>query len=479
MLTGVTLVSLIFTFALPRLCEGRGKNTRNKPNIILIAVDALRPDHLSCYGYKRATSPNIDKLAKEGVMFTQAITAGGRTDESVASILSGTYAVIHQIKEWNMPINPSIKTLPQLLKQKGFRSALFTNHAAIDITDIKDDFDLTYIKGWEEINAHRLTIKAIDWIKKNKDKPFFMYLHYKGSHVPYRPPEPYKSRYLYDRYRIKKEIPISEDKDGKKRYDGSGKIPYVVAENNISDISYYIAQYDGAISYTDAQIAYLMDNLRQSGLLENTLIILTADHGEMLGEHNIYFSHQTCYENNIRVPLIIRYPELFSKKKIISCQVSLIDLAPMILEIAGIDIPHYIQGRSLLALFKNEKFNLHPYVYTSDRSFASIRNETWKLIRKPNLFYRLCDLLTINIRGKTWKLIREPRKLNFSYELYNLLKDPQEQYNLISKEKDKFKELKHVLETYKKEHAPFYKEKETEPLTDEQKEMLKSLGYLQ
>lgn len=448
-LTGIIAIGLIFTSVLLY-----SKNTSSKPNIILIAVDALRPDHLSCYGYKRDTSPNIDKLTKGGVMFTQAITAGGWTGESVTSILTGTYPVIHQIKEWNMPLNPSIKTLPQLLKQKGFKSALFTNHGTIDMVDIKDGFDLTYIKDWDEINAHRLTLKTIDWIKGNKDKPFFVYLHYQGSHAPYRPPEPYKSRYLYDRYRIRKEIAISKDEENE--YDGWGEIPYVVAENNISDISYYIAQYDGAISYTDAQIAYLMDNLRQSGLLENTLVILTADHGEMLGEHNIYFDHRDCYENHIRVPLIIRYPKLFPKKKIISCQVSLIDLAPMILEIARIDIPHYIQGRSLSALFKKEKFNLHPYVYTSDYPRISIRGETWKLIRKPN----------------------------FSYELYNLLNDPQEQHNLVSiislslsgKAPGKFKELKQILEIYEKEPA---KEKEIKPLTDKQKKRLKSLGYLQ
>lgn len=445
-LIGIIAIGLIFTSVLLH-----SRNTSSKPNIILIAVDALRPDHLSCYGYKRDTSPNIDKLAKEGVMFTQAITAGGWTGESAPSILTGTYPFIHQIKKWNMPLNPSIKTLPQLLKPKGFKSALFTNHGAIDMVDIKDGFDLVYVKGWPKINAHQLTLKTIDWIKENKDKPFFVYLHYHGSHAPYRPPEPYKSRYLYDRYRIKKEIAISIaiSKNKEHKHGGlEGKIPYGAAENNISDVSYYIAQYDGAISYTDAQIAYLMDNLRQSGLLENTLIILTADHGETLGEHNIYFKHKTCYENNIRVPLIIRYPELFPKKKVISCQVSLIDLAPMILEIARIDIPHYIQGRSLLALFKNEKFNLHPYVYTSNYPKTSIRGETWKLIRKPNV----------------------------SYGLYNLLNDPQEQYNLIYEEKDKFKELKQILEIYEKESA---KEKEIEPLTDEQKKRLKSLGYLQ
>jgi len=277
-LAGTIAVGCIFPFVYREFLS-------NKPNIILIVIDALRPDHLSCYGYERNTSPNIDKLAKEGVMFTQAITAGGWTAESVPSTLTGTYSFIHQVRYWNSPRNFTIRTLPQLLNSKSLNSALFTNHHPISMIDIKDGFDLIYIADHSETDDHQLTLKVINWLKENKDKPFFVYLHYKGPHVPYRPPEPYKSKYFYDRFNIKKEIPISKDKS----YSNweKGKIPHIVVESNISDVSYYTAQYDGAISYTDDQVGRLIDSLKKFDLLENTLIILIADQGEMLGEHDI------------------------------------------------------------------------------------------------------------------------------------------------------------------------------------------------
>ena len=422
----------------------------DKPNVILIVIDSLRPDHLSCYGYERDTSPNIDNLAKEATMFTQAIAAGGCTIESVASILTGTYSFIHYVKWWNMHRDFTIKTLTQYLSSIGFVSALFTDHSAISATDIKDNFNLIYIT--ERENALRLTLELTNWVKKNKDKPFFIYLHYHGVHAPYRPPEPYKSKYLYDRFRIRKEIPISNDKTNK--YRGKGNIPYIVAENNISDVSYYIAKFDGKISYIDYQVGRLIESLKRLGLLEDTLLILTADHGEMLGEHNIYFTHGNCYESNIRVPLIIRFPKLFPRREIISQQVSLIDIIPTILEIMEIDIPDYIQGKSLLTLFKKNKSDQHVYLYSSNfdpaSNTASIRSESWKLIRKSNTIY----------------------------ELYNLIDDLQEQHNLINKEQDKFEELKRILEIYEKGSSPF-KEKKNKLLTDKEKEILRSLGYLQ
>lgn len=416
-------------------------------NVLLITIDALRPDHLSCYGYKRNTSPNIDELAHQGVMFTQAITAGSWTVESLPSLITGTYPFIHDIGEWRAPRNPSIHTLPELLQAKGIKSALFSNHGPLrDTIDIKDGFDSIYTVE-REVNDHQLTVEVIKWLKENKDSAFFIYLHYEGLHVPYRPPEPYKSKYLDDKFRVKKEIPISNN--GSNPYRGEGKIPYIVAEDNISDIRYYIAQYDGAISYTDVQIGCLMDSLKRLGLLKHTLIILIADHGEMLGEHEIYFTHGPLYENNVRVPLIIRFPRLFPRGKVIPQLVSLIDVAPTILEIMEINIPLYIQGKSLLSLFKKDKFNLHPYVYISKEGESSIRSEDWKLIRRHDY-----------------------------YELYNYVKDPQEQYNLVNERKDKFKELKEVLEKYERESISF-KEKQIKPLTNEQKEFLRSLGYLQ
>ncbi len=419
---------------------------QSKPdiNIILITIDALRADHLGSYGYPRKTSPYIDKLANKEVMFTQAISAGVWTGESVPSILTGVYPSVHQMYDWNTSRKAFIKTLPQHLGIKGFTSALFSNLKVISMVDIMDGFDLTYITDQDETNSHELTLKTIDWIKKNEDRSFFVYLHYFGAHSPYRAPEPYRSKFLTDRLRIKKEIPIDRNNENEAE---KGKIPFIVVEHNIQDTGYYITQYDGAISYEDAQIGFLIDNLGQLGLLENTVVILTADHGEEFGEHEIYFAHKGCYEGNIRVPLIIKFPESFPKKKIITQQVSLIDITPTILEMAKLNIPDYVQGKSLLSLFKKDKLDLHPYVYTSRFPQKTIRSENWKLI----------------FNGST-------------YELYNIAKDSQEQYNLVNDEKEIFMEMKAVMEMYDRGSISS-EERRARHLTEKQKEILRSLGY--
>jgi arylsulfatase A-like enzyme len=421
------------------------KSDSRHVNAILVVIDALRPDHLGCYGYQRDTSPNIDRLAQEATRFTQAITAGGWTAEAVPSILTGTYPFVHGSRgDWKIPLNANIDTLPRLLGVRGIRSALLTNHLALRMVKIKDGFDFTYLL---DRGHRRLTIKAINWIRRNKDRPFFMYLHYEGAHAPYLSPAPYRDRFLQDGFRVRKDIPISKDKS--RPYASGGKIPCRVAEDNITDTGYYISLYDASISYVDAAIGYLMDSLRQLALWDDTLIILTADHGEMLGEHNIWFTHKSCYESNIKVPLIIKYPRIFPEGKVVSQQVSLIDLAPTILDILGIDIPAYMQGESLAGFFEDEKFKLRPYIYvTHERQIA--------------------------IRGKGWKLIRYPG----GYRMHNLIRDPQERQNLANKERDKFDELRQLLDKAETETA--YTEGHAgQPLDRWEKEVLRSLGYVQ
>ena len=441
---------LLFTLApiAPSFCS---EQASDKPNIIIIVLDALRPDHLSCYGYPRNTSPNIDKLAKEGTLFTQAISAAGWTAESVPSILTGTYPYTHQVRDWNLPLNPSIITIQSILRSKGYSTLLFSNHGGIRLLP-HEGFDT--VKHYPlNTNEHRLNKSIAEWLQENKEKNFFVYLHYHEPHVPYVAPEEYKNKFLKDKYRIKKERPISGNKSQWGRYAGKGKIPYIIAENGITDVSYYIALYDGAISYADTQVGHLIKKLQDLELLDNTLIFVTADHGEMLGDHGQYFNHGTCWESVIRVPLIIRFPKIFPQNKTISQLTSLIDIVPTILEIAGIDSPSYIEGKSLLSLLHNENHSLHSYVYSSAHKMASIRSLEWKLLWTHYRFFIL--------------------PFNF-YRLYDLIEDPQEEYNAARRNKVKFKEFIKILERYKTKDI-FDKKK----LSEEQKGILKSLGYAQ
>lgn len=424
------------------------------PNIVLISIDALRPDHLSCYGYKRNTSPNIDKLVKTGTKFTQAITAGGWTGESVPSILTGVYSFTHQIHKVNSLRNPLVKTLPWFLTQRGYYSVLWTNSFPLGYLDIKDGFSENFVNS--QYDDNQLTGEIINWLKKDRKNNFFFYIHYRGCHTPYRPAEPYKSMYLHDKFNGNSTfVPISGFESETGRFEGLSMIPRVLAENNITDPSYYISQYDGTISYMDAQIGQLVDNIKKCGLEGNTLIVLMSDHGEMLGEHNIYFKHFGVYEENIRVPLIISYPKLFPKGKVITAEVSLIDIVPTILELARLNKPLYLQGKSLTTFLKPFKTHNQRSLFICDRGRFAVRFQDWKLI---------CN----NINNGVQK-----------YELYNLRNDPSEQYNLVSEKPSKFRELDQLREDSEKNNIPSVPTKDGFALTEEDKEQLRSLGYAQ
>lgn len=436
---------------------------RRKPipiNVMIIVIDSLRPDHLGCYGYERNTSPNIDGLAKEGVRFNQSIAAGGWTFESVPSILTGTYPFTHQIRNFGNLRNPQIKTLAQELATRNYWCVLWSNLITLKHLDIKNGFQRLYVRdinrmSWPfYLSDYSLTSQAIDRLRRQyKDFPFFFYIHYRGCHVPYRLPVYYKYMYMHDKHRKKPEfVPISNLSGKDTKYDAMGKIPYALEENNITDPHYYISQYDGAISYTDAQVGRLIDSLKKLGIEKKTLIILTADHGEMLGEHNIYFNHYGSFEENIKVPLIIKLPTVFPKGRVISRQINLVDIAPTILEVIGLKKPYYMQGESLLAFFKPYRTYLAQYAFSSYMQKFSLRTEDWKTI--------------YNGETNLWTL-------------YDLKNDPKEQHNLAAERLDKLKQLKQELADLREYAAFLTPAKEGPALTEEDREALRSLGYAQ
>ncbi|MFC1504384.1 sulfatase [Spirochaetota bacterium] len=436
---GITLVCAVFF-----LSRSKG------PNIVLIIMDAVRPDHLSCYGYERKTSPYIDQLAEEGVRFTQAIAAAGWTGESVPSILTGTYPTMHSIHDWKQKRNPTVDTIASLLKKRSYRTYFFSNHHACKMLDITNGFDTVHVSGYRKETEEELNKKAIAQIKKNKKRKFFLYLHYFGAHMPYkRLPEPHRSKYIADemykrlKQKKEKEMEIVLAKVDKKRRRK-------MLRKKMKKFNDNIAYYDGQISYVDEQIKDLSEELKKLKLNDNTVFIISADHGEMLGEQTYYYRHLAVYEPCLRVPLIIRYPKLFPSGTVISNQVSLIDLVPTFLRIADIDIPHYIQGRDLLDTVNNAYGEKQMrYIYASSTYWSTVRSEEWKLIRVKEY-----------------------------YKMYNIKKDPEEQTNLFMKEGEKFNNLKKILTEYDNQGLSL-DTKDITPLDEHQKEILKSLGYMQ
>ncbi|MCX5692123.1 MAG: sulfatase [Candidatus Omnitrophica bacterium] len=454
-----------------------------QPNVILITIDSLRPDHLSCYGYKRNTSPNIDSLAKEGVIFTHAITQAPFTVSSVSSFITSSYPYMNlvNLEQKEVYLNTKVSTLPFISERNGYKTAVFTDHFIIGqpVGLNTDSANFTQIK---KNSPDRLTQLSLKWLRENKNRKFFLWIYYYGAHYDYKPSLPYSDIFFNDGlFKIHKNIPISTG-----IADGIfGVIPKNIAENNITDVNYYIARYDGKIRIIDDQIGLLLQEVKKIDLDKNTVIILIADHGESLGEHNLYFNHgYDLYDELIKVPLIIRYPNSMSKNKIIDCQVQLIDVMPTILDILNIKTKNiYMQGRSLMPYILGEKCYTQKYAFSEIAgSIFCIRSENYKLIYVDRESLTKIPLPQI------------PHLLNYysdEYYLYDLKNDHFETHNLIYNENILFENLKQELNKYinkakyqalenkKPVQKHYIKDKTIGYPNEETKEEMKSLGYAQ
>jgi len=392
--------------------------------VLLIDIDTLRADHLSCYGYKFNTSPNIDKLAREGILFSNAFAQGIPTTPAHTTIFTGLHSITHKIVSHGSDevLDSSIPLLPEILKDNDYRTAAVDN-----LFNIKPWFAKGYeyyinpkSKSTHSIKAEEITYEAIRWLKEHYKENFFLFLHYWDPHSPYLPPEIYKDIF----YRGKDPF----DPNNKSMDEAKRQIPYPFFKkwhydllDNPTDADYIIAQYDGEIRYADDSIGELLEYLRTLGIEEDTTIIITSDHGENMTEHNFFFDHQGLYEPTIHIPLIMKLGDRFTDRRI-EALVQHIDIMPTILDILNIKKNIRLEGKSLLPLIKGECNELYTEVVSTEctwRASIAIRTGEWKLIK------------TID-QG----LYEKPPE-----ELFNLKYDPREENNLYDKEKDIVDEL--------------------------------------
>ncbi|MGH9644508.1 MAG: sulfatase-like hydrolase/transferase, partial [Terriglobales bacterium] len=297
------------------------------PNIVLITVDTTRADRMGFLGSKRGLTPNLDALAKDGAVFTRAYSQAPLTPASHASILTGTFPQYHQVLVFLIPLAKDLPYMPEILKQHGYSTAAFVGSLALDpemsVPGFERGFD-KYGAGytWKEFTPetryetteHRAGVvvkDALDWVGKHHSGPFFLWVHLYDPHMPYEPPEPYKTRYK--------------------------KQPY-----------------DGEIAYADSQLGKLFRTLKASGLYDNTLIAMTADHGESLGAHGENEHGIFVYDETIHVPLVIKMPHKSDAGKRIDNRVELVDIMPTVLQSVDIPVPEKVQGQSLLGFMTPE-----------------------------------------------------------------------------------------------------------------------------
>jgi arylsulfatase A-like enzyme len=356
----------------------------NRLNVLLITIDTLRPDHLGTYGYRRATSPHIDAFARDAAVFDQAYTHWPKTRGSFVMMMTGRRASQNGYSKSHPFLLGFNSTLASTLHDGGYATA-----AAVDNANV--DSELGYSKGFEryretwtekelvtEMDKSRaITEEAAAFLAKPPaDRPFFLWLHYVNPHAPYTPPPPFDTRFL-DADSAKGPVlaPIDGGFHGgvNKKWEVPGK-----------RLGYYVAQYDGEIAAADQEVGRVLDALAASAAAGRTLVVLTSDHGESLGEHGYYFDHgEDVFDACLRIPLVIKLPGAPGGIRTATLA-STLDLLPTILDAVKMSYPPDIAGRSVLAAVRGAGGPENARLFAqNDRSLTTTFDERFKLVGTP------------------------------------------------------------------------------------------------
>lgn len=461
-------------------------------NVLLIVIDTLRADHLSSYGYARATSPRIDAFAREGVRFARTLAQKGRTSPSVATITTGTYPHTHGLLDVRSVLPDEALTLPEILGPRGWRTGgIITNANLSHVFNFQQGFEDYVELGNGELHAtaDEVTDTAIPWLERHGGEPFFLYLHYVDPHAPYIPPTPYRDRFVGDAlYGRHKDLrpPLGSTAFGQINAP-------VVIEHGSRNVDLYIARYDEEIAFTDAEIGRLLDAVDRLGLRDDTLVILTADHGESMTEHLIFFAHgKAPYDTALRIPLIVRYPKAITGPRVVETAVETTDLAPTILAAVGVPRSPTYEGQSLWPLLLGEEdapTSRHVFAEegsTVDSLSLVASDERHKLIfnprgaTRPGGAFRPSSLLTRKGVQRLWWAAHEGPGANEAWELYDVVADPGETKNLYRSRPDLVARLEPPLARWKAS-APASRHPKRlalEDITIDQIKQLEALGYV-
>lgn len=442
---------------------------QDETNLIIILVDALRPDHLSCHGYFLPTSPNIDTLTANGFSFRSALATSTWSIPTHASLFTGLYPSSHGAYSLFSVLGEEVPTMAEVLSKNGYYTlSLYDNPLLGKISGLDRGFDvalgveneqkvsLTLIRIYKKFlkkesltdDIFRLTCRWIDHCAE-LNLPYFVFMNLFDVHAPYSPKEPYFSEFLKSARIDQVNIPLVrrftyQIKSMREKLD-------LLAELSDADLSYLLRMYDSNIRYEDEQIGELIGTLEGKNQLGNTLIIVTADHGEFLGEHQ-YIGHlvNRLYNPGLRIPLVFWLPEKM-EPEVEDAPVSQVDIFPTVLSLLGLEdqTPAGIQG---VDLFSDEKPQ-----YVLAEFFDDVKNKFSRAIVSPG------RKLIVNVDG--------------GLELYDLDKDPGENDNLAATHPEKAAELR---DTIKRKVASFER---FEPRIEkkgkrELKRVLRSLSYL-
>jgi arylsulfatase len=378
---------------------------------IFISLDTLRADRLTALGYGRGLTPNLDRIAGEGALFTQTYASDIPTQPSHTALFTGRFGVSTGIVSHFFPpasLAHEVEWLPTMMRDAGNKTGAVDHLFAMKDWFIRGYDDYMPPPGRSRSPGEVVNDMAFPWIAERVDEDFFLFLHFWDAHIPYQPPQPFKDRYtaesrswvdpdVLDKLKSRPSFPLFQENN----YQYLGEIP---------NVDYIADLYDAEIAYLDDQIGRLVAYLASLGILDDTMLVIFGDHGEVMAEHDAWFDHAGLYDSVTHVPLIIRYPPAVPAGRHDGF-VQLVDVFPTALEIVGLDVPEGIDGISLMPVIRGESAGARDRVFLSEC--------TWEAAR--------------GIRTTEWKLIRHVKDgvyVNPEYELFHLPSDPDEQTNV-------------------------------------------------
>lgn len=416
-----------------------------RPNIILITLDTTRADRMGFLGSKRGLTPNLDTVAKQGVVFARAYSHVPLTTASHATILTGTYPQFNHVNDFGVPLSARLPYLPDLLRQNGYHTGAFVGSLILDPLDgtapgFDRGFDL-YDAGFHlrrhgadrytsvQRRAEVVVDHALAWLSQLPDGPFFLWIHLYDPHDPYDPPPPFNTQYASQ-------------------------------------------PYDGEIAYTDAALGKLFAELRKHRLFDETLIAVMADHGESLGAHGENTHGIFLYDETLHVPLLIKLPLNREAGERVETRVGLVDVAPTLLQEAGIPVPKDVQGESLSAVIKpttvTPASRRHPARAAQD-SHTSPDRPAYAETDYPHRAFGWSSLRAL--RSGKYLYIQAPER-----ELYNQPDDPGAAHNLAASAKAVSDTLASQLDAFRsKTSQTLAALAKPDP---EQTQKLQALGYV-
>lgn len=502
---------------------GAGAPASARPNVILLTIDALRADHLPLNGYDRATAPYLTRMAGEGANFTQALSQATITVRSMTSLFTSLYPKMHGVMNSELRVSDSVLTLPEVMSRAGYATAgfgggnpsLYHNAGIARGYDYYDDCRSIWALVPQKIlsrlgiiermdvgsarmtpSAETIFNKARSWLDHDPEGPFFMFVHLMDVHAPYLPPDGYADKFGRRSNGPQSDIQLNRKANslvlGKSEmffdlveageFDRMDEMNVTGDDISEAELSRLIDLYDGSIAYADSQIESFMSDLSARGILDNTLVIVTADHGEGFLDHGrLYHSGDLVYDELMRVPLVMRYPKVIPPGTSVGVQVRLIDVMPTILDVTGISPSEDAGGASPAASSGSgadrgasgldmQGVSLVPLLLGDEKELA---------LRRAGDVY--CEGALVScVRTPSWKYIDSPG--HDTLELYDLRSDPRERRNLYDERGDVAARMAVRLQWYE-DLVRRYRDAHPGPtritVDTETRQRLRALGYVE